>query len=82
MGRWSEQDRAADKLRHWADGSRDDAVREAAAAGLSLTSIQEITGLGKTTIMRILNDRFRRSGAALVADLDGAGERQGTRPVL
>ena len=62
MGRWSEQDRAADKLRHWRDGSRDDAGREAAAAGLSLTSIQEITGLGKTTIMRIINDRFRRLG--------------------
>ena len=56
----SEQDRAADKLRHWGGGSRDDAVREAAAAGLSLMSIQEITGLGKTTIMRILNDRLRR----------------------
>jgi hypothetical protein len=62
MGRWSEQDRAVDKRRHWGDGSRDDAVREAAAAGLSLTSIQEITGLGKTTIVRILNDRFRRLG--------------------
>jgi len=59
MGRWSEQDRAADKLRHGEDGSRDDAVREAAAVGLSLTYIQEITGLGTTTIMRILNDRSR-----------------------
>ena len=60
MDRRSEQDRAADKLRHWEDGSRDDAVREAAAVGLSLTYIHEITGLGKTTIMRILNDRLRR----------------------
>jgi hypothetical protein len=60
MGRWSEQNRAADKPRHWENGSRDDAVRAAAAAGLSPMSIQEITGLGKTTIMRILNDRLRR----------------------
>jgi hypothetical protein len=30
------------------------------AAGLSLMYIQEITGLGKTTIMRILNDRLGR----------------------
>jgi hypothetical protein len=35
------------------------AIREAAAAGLSLSYIQKITGLGKTTIMRILNDRPR-----------------------
>ena len=59
MGLWSAQERAADRLRHGGNGSRDDAVREAAAAGLSLTCIQEITGLGKTTIMRILNDRSR-----------------------
>ena len=64
MGRWSEQDRAADKLRHWEDGSRDDAVREAAAVGLSLMYIQEVTGLGKTTIMRILNDRLRRGACS------------------
>jgi hypothetical protein len=38
---------------------RDEAIREAAAAGLSLSSIQTISGLGKTTIMRILNDRPR-----------------------
>lgn len=57
MGRWSEQDKAADKLRHWERGDRDEAIPQAAAAGLSLSSIQRITGLGKTTIMRILNDR-------------------------
>ena len=39
-------------------GDRDEAIREAAAAGLSLSSIQTISGLGKTT-MRILNDRPR-----------------------
>jgi hypothetical protein len=57
MGRWPEQDRAVEKLRHWEGGDRDEAIREAAAAGLSLSYIQKITGLGKTTIMRILNDR-------------------------
>jgi len=34
---------------------RDDAVREAAAAGLSVARIQKLTGLATTTIMRILN---------------------------
>jgi hypothetical protein len=50
------QNRAAEQLRYWESGSRDDAVREAAAAGLGLARIQRITGLGTTTIMRILND--------------------------
>jgi hypothetical protein len=40
-------------------GDRDEAIRQAAAAGLSLSYIQRITGLGKTTIMRILNHRPR-----------------------
>ena len=53
------QDRAADRLRHWDGDSRDEAVREAAAAGLSLVRIQKITGLGTTTIMRILNHPTR-----------------------
>jgi hypothetical protein len=39
-------------------GDRDEAIREE-AAGLSFSSIQTITGLGKTTIMRILNHRLR-----------------------
>jgi hypothetical protein len=60
MGRGSEQDSAADKLRHWEGGDRDEAIRQAAAAGMSLSYIQRITGLGKTTIMRIMNDRPRR----------------------
>jgi hypothetical protein len=55
MGRWSEQDRAADKLRHWEGGDRDEAIRQAAAVGMSLSYIHRITGLGKTTIMRILH---------------------------
>jgi hypothetical protein len=41
-------------LRHRESGSRGDAVREAAAAGPSLAPIQRITGLGTTTIMRIV----------------------------
>jgi hypothetical protein len=51
-----EPDRTAEKkLRHWEGGSRDDAVREAAAAGLSIARIQKISGIATTTIMRILN---------------------------
>jgi hypothetical protein len=59
MGRWSEQDNVADKLRHREGGDRDEAIRQAAAAGLSRSFLQRITGLGKTTSMRILNDRPR-----------------------
>jgi hypothetical protein len=57
MGRSSEQDRIADELRHWEGGDRDEAIRQAAAAGLSPSHIQRITGLGKIIIMRILNNR-------------------------
>jgi hypothetical protein len=54
----SERARAAEaKLRHWTADSRDDDVREAVEAGLSLARIQQITGLGTTTVMRILNKR-------------------------
>jgi hypothetical protein len=49
------QDRAAERFRHWETGSRDDVVRDA-AAGLILVRTQRITGLGRTAIMRILND--------------------------
>ena len=56
MGRPPEPDRAAeDNLRNWKAVGRDDAVREAAAAGLSVARIQKLTGLATTTIMRILN---------------------------
>jgi hypothetical protein len=51
---------AEEKLRQWQSGSRDDAVLEAAAAGLSIARIQEITGLATTTIKRILNKRLKR----------------------
>jgi hypothetical protein len=44
-----------DKLLRAQTGSRDDAMREAAAAGLSIARIQQITGLATTTIMRILD---------------------------
>jgi hypothetical protein len=54
------RDRAAERLRYWESGSRDDAVRDAAAAGLTPARIQRITGLGTTTIMRILNNPPRR----------------------
>jgi hypothetical protein len=46
---------AAAKLRYWAADSRDDAVHEARAAGLSIALIQQITGLATSTIQRILN---------------------------
>ena len=49
-----------EKLRQWEGGSRDDAVHEAAAAGLSIARIQKISGLGATTIMRILNKHSDR----------------------
>jgi hypothetical protein len=56
MGRSPEPDRAVeDKLRNWAADGRDDALREARAADLSIARIQEITGLATTTIQRILN---------------------------
>jgi hypothetical protein len=62
MGRPLWPDKAAeDKLRYWEGGSRDDAVREAAAAGLSIARIQKITGLATTTIQRILNKPRPRS---------------------
>ena len=56
VGRSSEPDSAAEaELHDWAAVGRDDAVREAAAAGLSIARIQQITGLATTTIQRILN---------------------------
>jgi hypothetical protein len=54
------QDSAA-KKRRWESGSHNDAGREGAGAGLSLARIQKITGLGTTTIMRILNNQRRRA---------------------
>jgi hypothetical protein len=44
------------ELRAWAlaNARRDDVIRAAAAAGISLPHIQEVTGIARTTIMRIL----------------------------
>jgi len=44
------------ELRAWAQANarRDDVIRAAAAAGVSLHRIQEVTGIARTTIMRIL----------------------------
>ena len=42
-------------LRHRESGNRDYAVCEAAAAGPRLARIQRITGLGTSTIMRIVS---------------------------
>lgn len=55
-------DRAAaeERLRYGVAGRREDAVREAVAAGLSFARIQKITGLGTTTIMRIMGKPARR----------------------
>ena len=55
-GRTSSPQAAETELRAWAaaDAQRDDVIREAAAAGVSLPRIQEITGIARTTIMRIL----------------------------
>ena len=43
-------------LRAWAlaNARRDDTIRAAAAAGISMHRIQEVTGIARTTIMRIL----------------------------
>jgi len=55
-GRASSPLAAETELRAWAlaNAQRDDAIRAAAAAGVSLPRIQEITGIARTTIMRIL----------------------------
>ena len=44
------------ELHAWAlaNDQRDDVIRAAAAAGVSLQRIQEVTGIARTTIMRIL----------------------------
>jgi len=75
MGRRPGRARAAEnKLRYWTAGRRDDAVREAAAAGLSNARIQKITDLAITTIQRILN---KPPAAGIVDDFR---HRQPPRP--
>jgi dihydropteroate synthase len=60
---------AEDKLRRWAEANaqRDEVVREAAAAGVSVHQIQQITGIARTTIMGILARRPKRPLLRLVS---------------
>ena len=59
---------AENKLRRWAEANarRDEVVREAAAAGVSIHQIQQITGIGRTTIIGILARRPKRPLLRLV----------------
>ena len=60
---------AEDKLRRWAEvnAQRDEVVREAAAAGVSIHQIQQITGIARSTIMGILTRRPKRPLLRLVS---------------
>jgi len=60
---------AEDKLRRWAEinARRDEVVREAAAAGVSIHQIQEITGISRATIIGILARRPKRPLLRLVS---------------
>jgi transposase len=60
---------AEDELRRWAEvnARRDDLVREAAAAGVSIHQIQEITGISRATIIGILARRPKRPLLRLVS---------------
>ena len=55
-GRSSSAQAMEQELRAWAlaNAQRDDVIRAAAAAGVSPRRIQEVTGIARTTIMRIL----------------------------
>jgi len=59
---------AEDRLRRWAEANarRDEIVREAAAAGVSIHQIQEITGISRATIIGILARRPKRPLLRLV----------------
>jgi len=59
---------AEDKLRRWAEENarRDEVVREAAAAGVSIHRIQEITGISRATIIGILARRPKKPLLRLV----------------
>jgi transposase len=60
---------AEDNLRRWAEinARRDEIVREAAAAGVSIHQIQEITGISRATIIGILARRPKRPLLRLVS---------------
>jgi transposase len=59
---------AEDKLRRWAEANarRDEIVREAAAAGVSVHQIQQITGISRATVIGILARRPKRPLLRLV----------------
>jgi hypothetical protein len=62
----AERHAAAAELRKWAKANarRDEVIRAAVAAGIDHRSIQEITGVARTTITRITaGDRVRHRGA-------------------
>ena len=61
---------AEDELRRWAqeNARRDEVIREAFAAGVRLYQIQEITGLTRPSIMRILARGPKRPTLRVVGD--------------
>jgi len=64
-GRANTPHAAEKELRAWAlaNARREDVIREASAAGVSLDRIQELTGIALTTIMRILGSPPRPTEA-------------------
>ena len=63
---------AEDKLRRWAEAQarRDEIVCEAAAAGVSIHQIQQITGIARSTILGILARRPKKPLLRLVSSDD------------
>ena len=63
---------AEDKLRQWAEANaqRDEVIREAAAAGVSIHQIQQITGIARSTIIGILARRPKRPRLRVVSGDD------------
>ena len=58
-----------DRVRRWAEANarRDELVCEAAAAGVSVHQIQQITGIARITILGILARRPKKPLLRLVA---------------
>jgi len=54
---------AENMLKAWADNNarRDELIREAVAAGVPIRRIHAITGIARTTVMRVLGDGERGS---------------------
>lgn len=61
---------AEDRLRRWADENarRDEIVREAFTAGVRIHQIQQITGITRANIMRILARGPKRPVLKVVRD--------------